>query len=117
VSTAGRYFVSDEAEKAAHWDALQEFRELKRHRDLIIDAMGRLGKALGDFAYVLQHPRGCAFDAQPNEIIIGREQRAVARVEPTHLNWETASNLVADYTATMRRIAELEPRFRDLNEG
>lgn len=115
MSTRG-YFVSDEAEKAANWDAVQEFRELKRHRDSITDAMARLGKGLGDFAYVLQHPRDCAFDARPTEIVVGREQRAIARVDSIQLNWETVSRLITDYITTMKRIAELKPRFRDFNE-
>lgn len=111
----GSYFVSEEAEKAARWDAQQEFIELKRHRDTIAAAMERLGKALEDFGYVLQHREGCAFDARSNEIAVGREQRMVVRVDPTHLNWESVSRLIADYTATIGRIAELEPRFRDLS--
>jgi len=113
--TYGGYFVSDEAEKAANWDALEEFRELKRHRDTITDAMSKTGKALGDFAYVLQHREGCAFDVQPSGgITVGRERRTVAHVDPTQLDWQSVSRLVTDYIATTRRIAELEPRFRDL---
>jgi len=106
--------VSEESEKAANWDALEEFRRLKRHRDTITDTMGRIGKTLEDFAHVLQHREGCTFDARPGEIIVGREQRTVARVQPTQLDFEAVSKLIADYVATSRRIAELEPRFRDL---
>lgn len=110
----GGYFVSDEAEKAANWDALEEFRKLKRHRDTLTDAMRKIGKALGDFSYVLQHREGCTFDVQPSGITVGRERRMVARVDPTQLDWEAMSRLVTDYIATTLRIAELEPRFRDL---
>lgn len=106
-----------EAEKAANWDALEEFRKLKQHRDSIIDAMLRLGKALGDFSYALQHPKECAFDARANEIAVGKEHRSFVKLDCTHLNWETVSNLITDYNATIRRLAELEPRFRDVNEG
>lgn len=38
----------------------------------------------------------------------------VARVDPTQLDWQTVSTLVADYVSTTRRIADLEPRFPDL---
>ena len=83
-----RYFVSEEAEKAAKWEALEELRKARQHRDILIDAMARLGKALSDFGYVLQNPRECAFDARHNEIMVGRDRRAVARIEPTHLDWD-----------------------------
>ena len=113
----GSYFVSDEAEKAANWDSLEEFRKAKQHRDLLADAMLRLGQTLGDFANTLQHPRGCSFDARHNEIVVGKEQRPIARVEPMHLDWAIVSRLITDYVVTVNRIAELEPRFRDLNKG
>lgn len=113
--TYGGYFVSDEAEKAAKWDALEEFRELKRHRDTITDAMSKTGKALGDFAHVLQHREGCTFDLQPSGITVGRERSAVAHIDSTQFDWQAVSSLIADYIATTRRIAELEPRFRDLS--
>lgn len=90
----GSYFVSEEAEKAANWDALEEFRKLKRHRDSLTDAMSRLGKSLGDFASVLQNRQGCTFDARVNEIVVGREQRTVARVDPTQIEWETVSKSI-----------------------
>ena len=106
--------MSEEAEKAARWDAQQEFIELKRHRDTILAAMERVGKSLGDFAYVLQHREGCNFEARAKEIVVGRDQRMVARVDPTQLDWQTVSTLITDYASTTRRIAELEPRFPDL---
>ncbi len=110
----GSYFVSEEAEKAARWDAQQGFIELKRHRDTIVAEMEKLGKALGDFGYVLQRREGCSFDARPSEIAVGREQRMVAHVEPTQLDWQTVHKLITDYVATTQRIAQLEPRFPDL---
>jgi hypothetical protein len=120
----GGYFVNDEAEKAAKWNALEELRQARQHRDAITDAMLRLGETLGDFAYALQHPKECVFEARTSEprsgeaptgeIVVGREQRTTARVEPTHLDWEIVSRLITDYIVTTRRIAELEPRFRDL---
>jgi len=106
--------VTEEAEKAARWDAQQEFIDLKRHRDTIIAAMEKLGKSLGDFGHVLQHREGCSFDARPKEIVVGKDQRTVARVEPTQLDWQTVSTLVTDYVSTTQRIAQLEPRFPDL---
>ncbi len=110
----GSYFVSEDAEKAARWDDQQEFLELKRHRDTIVAAMEKVGKALGDFGYVLQHREGCSFDARPHEIVVGREQRMVARVEPTQLDWQTVSRLITDYISTTQRVAQLEPRFPEL---
>ena len=69
--------------------------ELKRHRDSLTDAMEQTrAKSLGDFGSVLQHRQGCSFDARPNEIVVGREQRMVARVEPTQIEWQTVSRSI-----------------------
>jgi len=113
VST-GSYFVSEESEKAARWDAQQEFLELKRHRDTIIAAMEKVGKALADFGYVLQNREGCSFEVRPHEIVVGRERRMAARVEPTQLDWQKMSDLITDYVSTTQRVAQLEPRFPEL---
>ncbi len=73
-----------------------------------------MGKTLGAFAYFLQHRDGCTFDARPSDIVVGKDRQTVARIEPTHLDWAEVSRVVTDYVATMKRIAELAPRFRDL---
>jgi hypothetical protein len=109
----GSYFVNDEAEKAAKWDALEDFRKTKHHRIALESEMGKLGRLLKTLSFALEYPQQCSFDIGDQTIGVasGRERLLV---EPSHLNWASVTKLLEDYNATVRRIAEMEPKYRDL---
>src|SRR5438132_1122464 len=108
--STGNYFVSDEAEKAAKWDAFEELRQSREHRDALEDIMKKLGKALNGLAYAIQHPKECLFEIDRQDITIAKppEMGVFAHVVRADFDWESVFKLLTDYKTTVQRISELE---------
>jgi hypothetical protein len=115
--TYGGYFVSDQAEKAAKWEAVEEFRERKQHLLVLQNEMLKIGREWEPFANALKSPKSFYFKVEAENITVLYSQQSsqtTAQIPRTHLDWGTLSKLLSDYQATTERIKELEPQFRDL---
>ncbi len=109
------YFVSDEAEKAAKWDAFEEYRQAKQRLFALETVMTKLGKSLDGFAYAIQHPKEHKFLVNVEDVTVAKQlqQGAVVHVTKADLDWNAVSNLISDYQTTFARVQELAPNFRD----
>jgi hypothetical protein len=111
----GRYFVSDEAEKAAIGDAFQRFQEATRRADLLTIEMGKIGKELGVLAEALQHPQDFGLLPEASKLTIGKPNGALTRplseLPEPYLNWDNLRRLIVDYQEAVATKTELAGRL------
>jgi hypothetical protein len=109
--------MTDEAEKAAKWDAVEQLQKVKTHLLALETQMARTGKELSAFGASLQHPKEYVFDVTSVAITLGRQGGGLGRplglLKPDILDWGNFSSLLNDYHAAIKEKAELTARLAE----
>jgi hypothetical protein len=110
--------MTEEAEKAAKWDMLQELKRKKSHLAVLRDSLEKTGKSLQKFGLLLINPLW----------LFRREKEGIAGNHTTlsgpdchfeiplaHLNVEHITELLQDVAGTQEEIHALEERLREMS--
>lgn len=111
------YFVSDDAESAAKWKAVERLRAAKEHLLALETEMAKLGKEWLAFGEALKRPGNFVFAITNDVITLGQHDaglgRPLGRLTPADVNWERFFLLLTDYQKTSQEKAELTAKLRD----
>ncbi len=111
------YFMSDEAEKAAKWNVVEQFNEAKEHLLALESVMTNLGKQWAAFSEALKEPNIFVFDVTKNVVTLGQSnaglRRPLGQLTPGDMNWEKFCALLTDYQETSRKKTELICKLHD----
>jgi len=111
ATSAVRYFMSQESEKAAMWDKLQELQKTRGHIRLLEDELRGLAASWSEMGRVLSCSlSGVNFEVTPNEISAVNEHNnnTICTLLGKSLNFENLSRALTDLQDSRRRKAELE---------
>jgi hypothetical protein len=99
------YFASEEAEKAAKWDMLQNLKKLRSHLAVLRDRAENIGKTLETFGTVLANP---AWKFTVSEKEISGTATLIANARPfiiprVYLDGEAIVSLIQEIEETEKR--------------
>ncbi len=110
------YFMTEEAEKAAKWDAVEQLQKAKARLLALETEMIRIGKELIAFGSSLQNPRAYVFDVTSDAVTLGKQGggglgRPLGRLTPDIVDWGNFCSLLNDYDDATKEKAELTARL------
>ena len=112
----GGYFVSEEAEKAAKWDMLEEYHQTVSHLGVLENEFKKVSNSLGILASAFDKPTDrVEFDVSSTQIgVMTISNKTRLGVIPRgHIEFTSLAKLIEDYQKTVARKRELE---NDLGE-
>jgi hypothetical protein len=115
---AGGYFVSDEAEGAAKWKAVENHAKNKQHMVALKTSLSEIGKSLEKFGATIQRLDGAySIDVGDQAISVGHRehQRMMAHLSRQQMDWDALCRLLSDYSETKRALMESTGAMNDLN--
>jgi hypothetical protein len=111
------YFMSDESEKAAKWNVVEQYREAKEHLLALESEMTHLGEQWLAFGEALKSPSNYVFDTTGGAIALGQHnaglRHPLGRLTSADVNWERFTALLVDYQKTSQKRTELTGKLHD----
>jgi hypothetical protein len=112
------YFMSDDAEKAAKWNIVEQQREAKEHLLALESEMTTLGEQWLAFGVALKSPGNYVFDITGSTITLGQHNAGLRQplgwlTSTGYPSWERFSELLTDYQETSKKKADLTAKLRE----
>jgi hypothetical protein len=108
--------VTEEAEKLAKWEMVEQYQKAKAHLAALENEMNKLGKSLHEFARVLTGPVGIAMEVGA-DYILGvnlHSKTQLFRLSNKDLTWELIAGLVSDYGKTYAERNRLQGQLKNI---
>ena len=108
------YFMSEEAEKAAKWDMLQDLKAQKSSSGVLHERADKIGKSLENFGRVLQNSSWILTRTQTSikgKATIVEARGAELEIPLSDLNADEICRLIDDIAETRQRIKTLQERL------
>ena len=112
----GSYFVSEQAEMAAKWQMVEDYKSASAKLALLLAELKNIGDEWAGIARVLQGPRGFSFEVEGTKLTVKNEltKANIASLHSSRVSWESLTKLIEDYRNTLKTKDELSSRLKQL---
>jgi len=111
--------MTDESEKAAKWEILEQYQQAKSHLATLENRMNKLGTALQEFGRTLSSPHGIGIDIGSEHLtgVNMVSKTKVFQLSKAEITWEGLTGLIADHRKTDIEKQRLYGQFKDMGLG